>query len=105
MRFELRDPKIIEWYRSLPERGKSLAVTQALALGIPVVTDDLDLMKRLLAENCARISDFENWSILVRDVSIKQAEAVESVSQRMDKIDEVLAQAQEIIAANKLAQS
>lgn len=103
VRVELQDQRVVDWYRSLPERGKSLAVTQALALGISVAEDELDLMKQIIAENDARISDFENWSILVRNASVKQAEDVKLVTQRLDKFDEVLAQAQEIIEANKLS--
>jgi ribosomal protein L19 len=102
VRVALRDQRVIDWYKTQPKQGKSQAVTKALEMGIPEVGDTLDIVKEIITDHEARLQDFENWGILVRDNLVNQSADVAQITQRLDQFDLILAQAQEIIEASKL---
>lgn len=100
IRVELGDQRIIDWYKSIPVRHKSEAVTRALILGVPLAVDQLDLIKGVIQGLHDRLSELENWCQFTRTNFINQGATIERVEQRLDKFDSILARAQEIIDAN-----
>jgi hypothetical protein len=70
---------IAEWYQTLPARSKSLEVSYAISMGIPLCGESLYHLQNLIQELAGRIAELENVNTTMQLAQIGQNCRIEAI--------------------------